>query len=199
MPITEHHWESMGKMPLRALGCCAPSTFFKKTPRGRHVNAIGNVAHDTFMHAAKKTFFQLDHFTVMHWDRRKRALDCGAVNHGLESDHRMIMMRLRITVRTAEPCKVVNRDMLRDPETRRKVQRSRQRLHQGKGRAATRRIYPAGNAARGNDGSGQGHHHDQEQTKTDLVRSRRIEAFTNHPRQECMQEQPPPNVKGCQG
>ena len=32
----------------------------------------------------------------------------------------MIMMRLRITVRTAKPRKVVNRDMLRDPETRSK-------------------------------------------------------------------------------
>ena len=110
---------------LRALGYCAPSTLFKKTPRGRCVNAIGNVvhrttAHDTFMHAAKKTFFQLDHFIVRHWDRRKRALNCGAVNYGLESDHRMIMMRLRITVRTAKPRKVVNRDMLRDPETRSK-------------------------------------------------------------------------------
>jgi hypothetical protein len=108
---------------LRALGYCAPSTFFKKTPRGRYVNAIGNVvyrttAHDTFMHTAKKTFFQLDHFIVRHWDRRKRVLNCGAVNYGLESDHRMIMIRLRLTVRTAKARKVVNRDMLRDPETR---------------------------------------------------------------------------------
>ena len=51
---------------------------------------------------------------------RERALDCGAVNHGSESDHRMIMMRWRITVCTAEPRKIVNRDMLRDPETRSK-------------------------------------------------------------------------------
>jgi len=107
-----------GKAVHQLLGMnqlCAATTYFQKTAGGNHA-----FAYTTWEHPARKSPFQLDHFFVKQKDL-KLVRDAGTWNHGVDSDHRAIFLKLELDGTLIMPTvrmERVDRSLLQDPVTR---------------------------------------------------------------------------------
>ena len=69
---------------------CAATTYFQNTAGGKHA-----FAYTTWEHPGRKSPYQLDHFFVKQRDL-KLVRDTGTWNHGVDSDHRAIYLKLEL-------------------------------------------------------------------------------------------------------
>ncbi len=76
-------------------------------------------AQTTWYHPRSKNQYQIDHFFFKQNDMKKVS-DAGAVNWGVESDHRAVTLRLDISEAQrhypAKPPMRADRTLLQDPE-----------------------------------------------------------------------------------
>ena len=90
-------------------GLCAPTSYFRKK------------GYTTWRHPGRKSPFQLDYFFMKQRDL-KRVRDAGCWNHGVDSDHCAILIRLEVAYSFSGPraprTKRVDRGMLQDPAVR---------------------------------------------------------------------------------
>jgi len=101
-----------GKSLLQILGMnglCAPTSYFQKK------------GYTTWIHPARKSHYQLDYFFVKQRDL-KRVRDARCWNHGVDSDHSAILLKLEIANSFSGPraprTARVDRGMLQDPIVR---------------------------------------------------------------------------------
>ena len=94
---------------------CVPTSYFNKNA------PAGMYAHTTWRHPGRKSPFQLDYFFVKQKDL-KRVRDAGVWNHGVDSDHRAIYLKLEIANTFARPNAPrvgrVDRGLLQNTEVR---------------------------------------------------------------------------------